>query len=235
MKTPTIPAGAALALALAAATSGCRERAEPRAEQSEGPATQTFAYVGGAGARAHVTRARTLDGGEIVRGETALALGASAGRCVIEDVTLDAHGHLARAEITVAAACDRAPEQRLILDPSRGEVRATTGGVTRRYHVPADAPWVYTPPSSMPTPVSAWVTARASGASAVRLIEVTGSAALVQRDQVAVETERGLTVIVGNDGADVDASFVEQVRLADYGVTLVRVPASAAPACPDRS
>jgi hypothetical protein len=235
MKTSTIPA--CLLAALAVVASGCREQTEPHAEPSEGPVTQAISYVGGAGSRAHVSRARTPDGGELLRGETVLSLGASAGRCVIEDVTLDARGHLTRAEITVAAACNRAPEQRLILDPSRGEVRATAGGATWVSSVPADAPWVYTPPSSVATPVSAWVAARAAKAGAVRQIEPTGGAALVERDQIAVETERGLTVIVANDGADVDASFVEQVRLSDYGVTLVRVPASAvpAPACPDRS
>jgi hypothetical protein len=96
--------------------------------------------------------------------------------------------------------------------------------------VPRDAPWVYAPPAAIATPVSAWVTAKAAAvAPAVRQVEHgSDHAALVPREQLAIETERGLTVVVGNDGADVDAAFVEQVRVADYGVTLVRLSAGGA-------
>lgn len=233
MGNRTLPAGlrsSALVIAIVSAlvASGCRESSAPTAEQPEDPSSRTFAYTGGGGSSARVTGAATLQGGERLRGETVLALGAHARRCILEDVTLDARGLLVRAEITVAPGCDQPADQRLILDAASGEVRATTAQGTVSRQVPSDAPWIYAPPSSTSTPVSAWVTAKATAsAKAVRQVEAgRAQAALVPREQLAIETERGLTVIVGNDGADLDAAFVEQVRVAGYGVTLVRVAGS---------
>jgi hypothetical protein len=230
---PTIPAGvrsSIVAIAIALVASGCRESPEPRPEPREGRDAPTFSYAGAGGASARVTRTTTPDGGERLRGETQVPFDAHAGRCVHEDVTLDARGRLVRAEISVAADCDRPADERMILDVASGEVHTTTGSTTVTRRVPQDAPWVYAPPAAIATPVSAWVTAKASAsAPAVRQVRADSNhAALVPREQIAIETERGLTVIVGNDGADVDAAFVEQVRVADYGVTLVRVAALAA-------
>jgi hypothetical protein len=222
---------------LAAAATACQGSPAPRPDPQRAGEGRTFSFVGGEGSSARVDVSRAPDGSEALHGETIVALGASARRCVVEDVTLDARGRLARAEIKVAARCDGAPEQRLSFDAAGGVVRSTTpaGSIVR--HAPTDAPWIYAPPASIVTPVAAWVVSRASALSAaVRYVDpASAHAPLVPRDQIAVSTERGVTVIVGNDGADVDASFVRRAQMIDHGITLVRVPGRADTTTCDRS
>lgn len=226
-----------LGITMLLAATGCRETPDRRADQGTTGDGTSFTYAGGDGSSARVSRSRTTAGGEALHGETIVALGASAKRCVIEDVTLDARGRLERAEITVRPSCDAPAEKRLVVDPAHGEVQTTIAGNTTSRRAPTDAPWVYTPAGMGVTPVSAWVVARAaaSGAEAMRSVDpALDATSLVPREQLSIATERGTTVIVGNDGADVDGSFVERVRMIDYGVTLVRVPSNAEPAlaCP---
>lgn len=208
----------ALAAVLVLATSACREPVGSHPDRRETEPPASFSFAGADGSRAQVTRTLALDGTEILHGETMFASSTGAACCVIEDVTLDARGQLGRADVAVAGPCGGPAEPRITLDRARGEI--TTGAGS--WAVPMDAPWVYAPLDSRPTPISAWVTLRAASASlAVRSIEV-GSrrAPLVPRDQIAIETERGTTVVVGNEGVDVDAVFVREVRAR--GVTLVR-------------
>ena len=241
---PILPRAARLALqAIAvtlltsAAAAGCHDAPDLHAEQREAGEGRSFTFVGGEGSSARVTLTRSIDGRETLHGETIVALGANAERCVVEDVTLDPKGRLARAEIKIASACDGAAEQRISLDASTGDVRSITPYGIVASRAPTDAPWVYAPPASIVTPIAAWVVARAAaGAGAVRYVDpLSAHVPLVPRSQVAVETERGLTVIVGNDGAEVDDAFVRRVQWLDHGVTLVRVPQRAGGANGDQS
>jgi hypothetical protein len=183
-----------------------------------GPSTAgTISFASGTGTIARVTRVVAPDGSETLHGETELLLGTTSRRCVVEDVSLDARGSLVRADVSTAATCGAAPETRSHLDP--------TGEGSRE----ASA-WIYTPEAfpghAVTTPVAAWVAFRAAAVSpSLTLIELERRKVWrVPRDQVVVPTEIGATVVLGNDGADVRAGFVEELRMTDYGVTLVRVP-----------
>jgi hypothetical protein len=185
---------------------------------------EAIAFYSGTGTGARVTRTALPDGSERLHGETEIVLGARSKRCVVEDVTLDPRGRLTRGEIAVAASCAGDPEARVTLDPASGTV-ASAGA---RWSVPTDAPWVYAPevvPGKITvTPVSAWVARRAAIASPA-LVEVRlahNDAWKVPSEQIAVPTENGTTIVLGGDGADVSPSFVERIRMVDYGVTLVR-------------
>lgn len=244
--TKTIPPGRGLALAaLAAALAACATTPDPCATPSPSaippPAVDTLSFVGGAGASARVSRVVAPDGSETLHGETELSLSASSRRCIIEDVRLDARGSLVRADVSTAASCDAAPETVAHLEPARGLACVTTAqagdGAAFHLRIPgvsgeAAASWVYTPQvlpgRAVTTPVAAWVAFRAAAVSpsltlvALELRQVWR----VPRDQVVVPTETGATVVLGYDGSDVRAGFVERLRLADYDVTLVRVPGS---------
>jgi hypothetical protein len=101
-----------------------------------------------------------------------------------------------------------------------------------------NAPWIYTPAllpgRPLTTPVAAWVALRAAAISpSLTLIELEHRTAFrVPSDQVAVPTELGTTVVLGNDGADVGAGFVERIRMGREGVTLVSLDETAKPPAP---
>jgi hypothetical protein len=210
-------------------------------------AGDTISFGSSVGTSARVTRAVAPDGSETLHGETELSLRTGTRRCIVEDVRLDARGRLVQADVTTAASCDAAPETRAHLDPAAGVARVTTqtgddaaaclriSGVSGGAAPPA-ASWIYTPEvlpgRTVTTPVAAWVAVRAAATSpSLLLVELELQQAWqVPRDQVVVTTEIGSTVVLGNDGADVGAGFVEGIRMADYGVTLVRVPSSGEPA-----
>jgi len=216
-KTSTLTALALLGLALA----GCASPMEMgREERRAAPATeQVFLFAGGAGSSGHVTRAVAADGSETLHGETEIARGESGRLVVVEDVTIDARGHLERAEVAVLSGEAGETRVHMRLDPSRGlaEVRAAEGAATWR--MPEDEPWVYAPWSqgrSTGTPVSAWVAMRAAVASPWARVVVPEARAgvLSPRDQIAVPTEAGTTVVLGRDGADVDGTFVARLHVA---------------------
>jgi hypothetical protein len=199
---------------------GCASPMEMgREDRRAVPATEdVFFFTGGAGTSAHVTRKIAADGTETLHGETEVALGESSRRIIVEDVTIDARGHLERAEI--AALDGEAGETRVYmrLEPSRGiaEVRSIDGASTWR--MPKEEPWVYAPWSrggSTATPVSAWVAMRAAVASPWARVVVPEARAgvLSPRDQIAVPTEAGTTVVIGRDGADVDGTFVARLHV----------------------
>lgn len=214
-------------------------RTVPPVVGPERPATSalcagdTFVFVAGAGSGARVTRSPTVGGGEALHGETELSLGARARRRIVEDVALDARGWLVSAEIRVTGGLDHegaAEETRMSLDAARGTVRVSSAAGVEAWSAPLDAPWVYAPPGAagqeIATPVAAWVALRAAAASPwLRQIErARGRAWLVPREQIALQTEAGTTVVLGGDGADTDGLFVERVRSAAYAMTFVRVP-----------
>ena len=194
------------------------------------PSTAELAFVSGAGSAARVKRTVAPDGSEVLHGETELSLGEKTRRCIVEDVSLDAQGRLARADVAVAAWCGAEPESRAHLDPERGRATWSTRSATSEVTATSSLPWIYTPellpgiPAT--TPIAAWVASRAAALSpSLALLQLERRRAWrVPRDQVVVATERGATVVLGNDGADVSAGFVERVHLGDCGVTLVRVP-----------
>jgi hypothetical protein len=216
-KTSTFTALALIGLGL----SGCASpmemgRDERRAAHAP---EQVFVFANGAGTVAHVTRAVAADGSETLHGETEIALGESGRQVIAEDVTIDARGHLERAEIAVVSGEAGETRVHMRLDPSRGiaEVRSSDGAATWR--MPEDEPWVYAPWSqgrSTGTPVSAWVAMRAAVASPWARVVVPEARAgvLSPRDQIAVPTEAGTTVVLGRDGADVDGTFVAQLHVA---------------------
>jgi hypothetical protein len=180
------------------------------------------------GATARVTRTVSPDGAEVLHGETELTIGGR--HRIVEDVRLDDRGRLASAEITMIAGDEGAPEARLRLDPATGVVALLTPTGASVERAPVDAPWAYTPSvdpgRSVATPVAAWVALRAAAASPwVRVIlPERRQGWLTPRDQVAVQTEVGFTVMIGADGIDADEVFIERIRLSDPRITLVRAP-----------
>jgi hypothetical protein len=180
------------------------------------PGSDEITFESGGGTRARVTRRPAADGSESLHGETEIALGPQEARCIVEDVALDPQGRLVQAEVTAAPSCGAEPDARAHLDPSGGD--------------PSErAPWIYTPEllpgRAVATPVAAWVAFRAAGLSSeLTLVQLEKRRAWqVPSDQIAVPTELGTTVVLGNDGADVGAVFVNRVGLADVGATLVCV------------
>jgi hypothetical protein len=122
-------------------------------------------------------------------------------------------------------------EARYTLDATRGTVRVErAGSAPLDWRVPVDAPWLYAPASGgagelMVTPVGAWVALRASrAADVVRVLEPEQQRSyLTTVDQIAVPTERGTTLAIGDDGVDADDDFITELRLFHGAVTMARV------------
>lgn len=214
-----------LVIAAGLLIAGCEPSADVRAESGAGRTRgEAITYDGGTGAAARVTRAAIPGGNEILHGETEIALSPGARRCVVEDVTLDPTGRLVRAEIVVGDVCGAARD-RVLIDVSRG---AVTASGAPEWRAPSDAPWIYAPEvapgRTVATPVSAWVARRAAAVSpSLMMIELgRGEAWKVPADQVVVPTDQGVTVVMGDSGADVSDRFVDRVHFADTGVTLAR-------------
>lgn len=220
---PTSRRAGALLVAAALALGGC-------APEGPGPAPvsarATLHYADEAGSTSRVERTILADGSEALHAVTDIA-SAGASTRITEDVRLDPRGRLVRAEI--ARASDR-----VILAAARGTVLVVRSGETTRRRVPADVPWVYAQVLDaagrpVATPLAAWVAHRAAAASErVRVLGAeAGEGRVIPRDQLAVATESGTTVVLGYDGADVEpgplpgaSPFVVRVRVASLGTTL---------------
>jgi hypothetical protein len=192
------------------------------AKPAQPPDTQTFLFSDDAGSSAWVQRVVGRDGSETLHGETSVVSGAFVTH-VVEDADLDAGGRLVRAEIRIGA--DGAPEQHVVLDFERQAGSASTPAGLVAWPVPADAPWVYGQVArGVSTPIAAWITLRAAEhAAMVRVVQFDArSSYRTVPDQLAIPTELGTTVVLGGDAADVDAGFVNSVRLLDRGINLRR-------------
>lgn len=216
------------ALALAACTPDNAASSVARAAPVR---LRSYHYVGVAGS-SQVTQEQGAAGRESLRGTTDLGTRSDAAHTLArESVTLDARGRLERAEVVVSRP--GTPNARYTLDTARGTVRVeVTGSAPLDWHVPVDAPWLYAPASGgtgelMVTPVGAWVALRATrAADVVRVLEPEHQRSyLVTVDQIAVPTERGTTVAIGDDGVDVDDAFITELRLLHGAVTMARVAA----------
>jgi hypothetical protein len=190
---------------------------------------RSYRYSGPSGV-SEVVREKSGDGRETLKGKTDIARAGSGGRTSLsETVELDATGRLRQAEIISSQPGAR--ETRFTLDPSRGTVHIEhAGAAATEWHVPADAPWLYSPRSGgggelIVTPVTAWIALQAAtGAQVVRVLEPeTQTSNLVTIDQISIPTERGTTIVIGNDGADADERFVKELRLLERSITLSRV------------
>jgi hypothetical protein len=215
----------------AAALLGLPACAAPRSAAPDGVRAETYAFTGDDGATGTVFRAIAAGGAEALRGVTDVPAPGGARR-VTEAATLDGAGRLLRAEITVTRGCDGIVEQHLVLDRARGLVQADTPGGVVSWPVPTDAPWVVEPlaPGAV-TPIAAWIGARAAASGdRVRVIRPGRRGSYrAPSDQVAVAHERGVTVVLGESVADVDAAFVEGVRPIAGGSALARRGAGGPP------
>ena len=209
---------------------GC-SRSHAPVDAAPAPAEiQSWAFAG-ARASSRVERRVEADGRELLAGRTELEDGA---RRLNETATLDGRGHLVRAELDATTGSG---EIHFALDAAAGTVRvARSGAEPIVWQAPTDAPWVWRTSSSRggelaSTPVAAWVAARATdGVEVVRVVEPERRVSyLVATDQVGVRTERGKTVVLADDGADVDDHFVVEVRLFERAVTLTRIATASAP------
>jgi hypothetical protein len=187
---------------------------------------ETRVYTDPSGARSTVARDIAADGSETLRATTDLTLRGKP-TSVEEQARIDVDGKLIDAELTVAQGGTR----RTVRYDARAGFAEAPG--SERFEAPSDAPWVYGPididGDRVATPVAAWVamravgTARARGAASSTLRWVDAQArrsALVPDDQVAVDTEQGTTVVIGDDGADVGKDFLVELRVAAAGATL---------------
>jgi hypothetical protein len=193
---------------------------------------RSYHYVGVAGS-SQVTREQGATGRESLRGTTDLGMRDNAAPHTLarESVTLDPRGRLARAEVVVSRS--GSAEARYTLDATRGTVRVERAGSTPvDWHVPVDAPWLYSPTAGgagelMATPVGAWVALRASrAADVVRVLEPEQQRTyLTTVDQIAVPSERGTSLAIGDDGVEADDEFISELRLFHDAVTMARVAA----------
>jgi len=187
---------------------------------------ETRVYTDPSGARSTVARDIAADGSETLRATTELSLRGKPAS-VEEKARIDADGRLIDAEMTVA----RDGARRTVRYDARAGFAEVPG--SERFEAPSDAPWIYGPieidGEQVATPVAAWVamravgTARARGAasSTLRWVDAQGRRShLVPDDQVAIDTESGTTVVIGDDGADVGKDFLVELRVAAAGATL---------------
>lgn len=222
---------AALFLGLLALSSGgCSRSPEPSQEERSlsAPASRTSLYTDHAGSSSRVERVIDRAGTEALHGETVIAR-SDAVVTILEDATLDPLGHLVHAEVSIRETRDGRPSVRAIFDRAQRTTRIDARGEISTISVPDDAPWAYLPPPDaagrvVSTPVSAWIALRAArGAAMVRVITPGArSSYLGPADQITQRTEAGTTVVLGADGADAGASFIDEVRIASVGVTLTR-------------
>jgi len=199
------------------------------------PEARTFVYGDNAGSQSRVERSIAADGQETLHGETEIA-GVGRVARVVEDATIDAAGNLLHVEIALFSRCNEQADKRLSFDRARGLVEIRTVDHSERWRVLADAPWAILPPADamgrvVATPISAWIALRAATGGSVRVIDTDRRWTYVTpTDQIAVATEEGTTVALGNDGVDAGKDFVDALRLNEAGITLKRIDAPVAPA-----
>jgi hypothetical protein len=219
-------------LLAALALTACASDTAPPSVAAASPARlRSYHYVGVAGS-SEVTQEHGAAGRESLRGTTDLGMRGNAAHTLAnESATLDPLGRLERAEVVVSRP--GMGDARYTLDATLGTVRVErTGSTPLDWHVPVDAPWLYAPASGgagelMVTPVGAWVALRAArAADVVRVVEPEHQRSyLTTVDQVAVQTERGTTLAIGDDGVDADDDFITELRLFHGAVTMARVAA----------
>lgn len=187
---------------------------------------ETRVYSDPSGAKSTVVRDLAADGSETLRATTELSLRGKA-TVIQENARIDADGKLVDAETTV----ERAGARRTVRYDARAGYAEVPGG--QRFATPNDAPWVFGPVDidgdKVATPVAAWVTMRAVGTARARGIEASTlrwvdaqakQSHLVPDDQLAIDTEAGATVVLGDDGVDVGKDFLVEVRVAAANATL---------------
>ncbi|MFT3771184.1 MAG: hypothetical protein QM820_37695 [Minicystis sp.] len=213
--------GLAVAAFFGQSVSAC---ASPRASAPDTLRAESYAFTDPNGVTGSVFRAVAANGAEALRGVTEVPAEGGALR-VVEDATLDAAGHLVRAEIVISRGCDGPVEEHVVLDRARGTVQTATPGGSVEWPVPRDAAWVLSPLGRGPaTPITAWIGARAAGdGESVRVIVTDRrSSYRAPAEQVAIPHERGATVVLGDAVAEMDAAFVRGVRSLDGSTMLGR-------------
>jgi hypothetical protein len=162
---------------------------------------------------------------------------------LVEDITLDAHGVLLRAEEVLSHA--GVQSLRVVLDPRRGVVDFTTPGTggSRHWRVPTDLPWVWAPLLTLPSSGSGVATAAsaratwraAAGGRSARLLDLTNMVShTITADQLLVpdepgdlgasaDAEKGVekgVVVLGDDAVDVEGGMPIRLHLAALGVNV---------------
>jgi hypothetical protein len=200
-------------LLAALALTACASDTAPPSVAAASPARlRSYQYVGVAGS-SEVTQEHGAAGRESLRGTTDLGMRGNAAHTLAnESATLDPLGRLERAEVVVSRP--GMGDARYTLDATLGTVRVErTGSTPLDWHVPVDAPWLYAPASG-------------GAADVVRVVEPEHQRSyLTTVDQVAVQTERGTTLAIGDDGVDADDDFITELRLFHGAVTMARVAA----------
>jgi len=217
-----------LLIATAGIVAGCAREpgASCRARTGAGQSDR-FRYIDELGSTSRVEHTKGPSGVEAIHGVTEIVSSQGRTTHIEERARLDSSGRLSWAEISGAGVGTSALD-RVIFDAAAGLVRIDRAGQTLEWEVPTGEPWAYPAPLDQEgrpvvTPVTAWITLRATLASPdVRVLYPDAQRTeVVPRDQLAVPTELGTTVIIGDDGADMDTSgFVERVRVASLGTTL---------------
>lgn len=176
---------------------------------------------GGPGAHAisRVDRQLMAGGRELLRGTMEVALADAAPAVVSETAELTATGKLVRATSTLSTGAS-APLRSVTLDAVRGSVTVRDEHGERSWSVPADHPWMFTglfddiaPHAGGVTPVQVWVARRAAQAGErLRLVEVLAErSSLTVPDQVVFQDGDKDLVVLGDEVAETDASFVRAV------------------------
>ena len=234
MKTQFISALVLTAL-VASLSAGC-ENAASREACVEAPALagdHVYVFSAGSTPKAQVERTVRSDGSETLSGVSRVATFK-----VTEYAELGADGRLVYADVSATGA--NGETRRLIADAAHGMfyVQDPHGGGWKR--MATDTPWVYaglagdTAFSPLPTPVSAWVTLRATNASPdVRVLDASlREGRIVPQDQLVAEGEGDERfVITGNDVLAANGEFVtalgeattEPLRLASTSLRQRRV------------
>lgn len=145
-----------------------------------------------------------------------------------ERVWFGKDGTLMRAETRVRDESG-APEVRVLLDRRSGLGSLERGDRRAEWTMPTAEPWAYAPiigpgGDPLPTALGAWSMARAARSSEwVRLVQAHEQKShLVPRDQLVVDVAGSAAVVMGDDVAELDPTFVTGVRMGRVGVQFAR-------------
>jgi hypothetical protein len=235
MKTQHISALVLTAL-VASLSAGCGNAASSREACVEAPdlaGDHVYVFSAGSVPRAHVERTVRSDGSETLSGVSFVAA-----LKVTEYAELGPDGRLVYADVSATGASGET--RRLIADAEHGAfyVQDERGAGWKR--MASDTPWVYAGLmegasfAPLPTPVSAWVTLRATNASPdVRVLDAARrEGRSVPQDQLVAEGEGDERFVIAGDAVltangefvtSLDEATAEPLRLATASLRPRRV------------
>ena len=142
------------------------------------------------------------------------------GTCLAEEATTDANGRVAFAETTLAGPGGLS---RIVFDARAGSVDVHSPNLQIRWTVPSDLPWVWSSPlrdsasdAPITTPLAALLALHAAESDrALRSLELQNlESHTIMVDQVIVPESDSVTVVLGDDAAEIADGLPRRIHLA---------------------